>query len=345
MTKKILLGILFSVIFISSPSFVEALTVSPQKMEFLGEPGDILTGEIRLVDTGVGQKRYFVSFENFESKDDSGKPHFVGSFRGLATWLLSDTEVFLREGEEKSLPFSIAVPIDAKPGGYFATIFFEPQTLDNETQDTKIGVLIFLRVEGEMKEGGRIISFSLVNNKRITSTSPFFFEYRFKNEGDDRIIPKGRITVFHNKKESIGFVNLNENGSSVLPGSFRRFESTLHDSRARAPENPSFFQVVKNQWGDFKFGLYTATISVELGENGGTDTRSYKFFILPWQIFISFAFGLAVILYVVSLFFPNILKKIILSLKSLKKIQPKVEDEVPKILPTPAPKKSKRNKK
>ncbi len=255
MTKKILLGILFLVTFVSFPSFVEALTVSPQKMEFFAEPGDILTGEVSLLDTGIGQNRYFISFENFESKDDSGQPHFVGSFSGLATWLSSDTEILLREGEEMSLPFSITIPFDAKPGGYFATIFFEPQTLNNEIKDTKIGVLIFLRVEGEMKEGGRIISFSLANNKKITSASPFLFEYRFKNDGDDRVIPKGRITVFNNKKESIGFVNLNENGSSVLPGSFRRFESTIHDSRVPVPETSSFFQIVKNQWNDFKFYL------------------------------------------------------------------------------------------
>ena len=102
---------------------VFALTVSPARFEITGDPGTTLSGEIEVFNEQEGTRTFFTSYENFEPSGDSGAPHFIGSKDGLATWIRSDSKIILESGKRVVIPFSIAIPQNAEPGGHFAVIF------------------------------------------------------------------------------------------------------------------------------------------------------------------------------------------------------------------------------
>jgi hypothetical protein len=144
----------------ASPVF--ALTVSPARVEITGDPGTTLRGEIGLFNEQEGSKTFFTSFENFEPSGESGAPHFIGAKDGLATWIKTENKVVLESGKRSIVPFSITIPQNAQPGGHFAAIFFGSQAPGTQGSGQvsiggKIGVLVLLRVSGEVAEGGGLL--------------------------------------------------------------------------------------------------------------------------------------------------------------------------------------------
>src|SRR3989344_49466 len=183
-----------------SPLNVEALTVSPVRMEITADPGQTVTGKLLLLNEQDGTKTFYSSFENFEPSGDSGAPRFIGAGDGLATWMEIDSKVTLESGKSIDIPYSITIPQNAEPGGYFAAIFFGSQAPGVQgggevSIGAKIGVLILLRVSGEVAEGGGLLEFITKEKNRFFSTLPISFFYRLNNTGGDRIVPSGEIKI------------------------------------------------------------------------------------------------------------------------------------------------------
>lgn len=275
---------------------VFALTVSPARIEITGDPGSTLQGEIELFNEQDGEKTFFTSFENFEPSGDSGAPHFIGSEDGLATWIRSDSKVTLGSGKRNVISYSIAIPQNAEPGGYFAAIFFgsqEPGASEGGQVSVggKIGVLVLLRVSGEVEEGGGLINFSEKNNKRFFSTLPITFAYRLNNTGGDRIVPKGEMKIKNTVRLNSATLLANKNEGSVLPGSTRKFEVMWGEEQE---ESTGFFQMAGKQWSNFHFGWYTAKLNLSWGTTNQTANSSYNFFVLPWQLLILILIALVI---------------------------------------------------
>lgn len=280
---------------IASPIF--ALTVSPARVEITGDPGEILKGEIELFNEQEGERTFYTSFENFEPSGDSGAPHFVGAKDGLATWLAAENKVVIESGKRTLVPYSITIPKNAEPGGHFAAIFFGSQESGAQgggqvSVGGKIGVLILLRVSGEIEEGGGLLEFTTKENQRFFSTLPITFTYRINNTGGDRVVPLGEIKV----KNTLQFTSVkllaNKNEGSVLPGSTRKFEvgwgqdaQPVNNMESKT-DSPGFFEMAGRQWNNFHFGWYSAKLNLTWGATNQTANASYSFFVIPWQLLI-----------------------------------------------------------
>lgn len=275
---------------VASPAL--ALTVSPAKIEVQADPGETLRGEIEIFNEQVDTKTFFISSENFESRGDSGAPYFIGSENGLATWIRVDPEVTIDSGKRIRVPYTIVVPANASPGGYFAAVFFGSQppkgTGGGEvTIGGKIGVLILLRVQGEVEESAGLIDFAIDGGARFSSTLPIIFAYSFNNTGGDRAVPRGEIKVKNMLRFTSATLLANEREGSVLPNSTRRFEVVWGEKLAdvNAPP-PGFFTMAWRQLKDFHFGWYTARLNLLWGASGQTADSSYSFFVFPWQLIL-----------------------------------------------------------
>ncbi len=322
--KKIFLPILCVSIFVGTPLLTHAFGVSPKKIEISGDPGEVILGGVSLFsENNSSNDEYFVSFENFRPQGNSGIPEFTGDISGLATWFSSESQVSFNSSGEVFFPFSISIPQDARPGGYFSAIFFEPVTESESLVNEKIGVLVFLRVNGEILEEGSILSFSLKNNKKIATQEPLFFEYRFKNDGQDRIVPKGTIQVFNMFNSQIAEFSIDDSSSNILPGSFRKFETVFADGRQSFVENETFFNIVKNQYKNFKFGIYKADLMIEWGEDGAVENKQFNFFFLPWHLLVV-VFGILGVLFFVGRYLLGLYTKHILTETSTKKTKDKI---------------------
>lgn len=287
---------------IASPVF--ALTVSPARVEITGDPGATFQGEIELFNEQEGVRTFFTTFENFEPSGDSGAPRFIGAKSGLATWIKTENKVVLESGKRSVVPFSIAIPKTAAPGGYFAAIFFgsqEPgaQAGGQVSVGGKIGVLVLLRVSGEVVEGGGLLEFSTKpldkasggEEQRFFTTLPIAFTYRVNNTGGDRVVPLGEIKIKNTLQLTSATLLANKNEGSILPNSVRKFEVVWGQepqviSGTEQEITTGFFEMAGRQRREFHLGWYTARLNLVWGVTNQTANQSYSFFVIPWQLLL-----------------------------------------------------------
>ena len=300
---------------IARPTY--ALTVSPAKVDIQGDPGKTLRGQIEIFNEQAESKKFFTSYENFESRGDSGAPYFIGAKSGLATWISSDPEVSIDSGERRVIPYSITIPANAKPGGYFAAIFFGSQPPKGKgggevTIGGKIGVLILLRVNGSVEQSAGLLDFGAKDGKRFFSMLPVTFEYGFNNTGGDKVIPRGEVKIRNTLRFTSATLLANDREGSVLPNSTRRFEVVWGEPQEDADASLGFFATAMNQVKDFHIGWYTAGLNASWGVSAQTANTSYSFFVLPWQLLI-IVFLLALIVWFLSKMWLNRFKRKILA--------------------------------
>jgi len=286
--KKTFFFLLVFALTLSMTGRVSALTVSPTKIEITADPGQTVRGEIELFNEQKELKTFYASYENFESRGDSGAPYFIGAETNLATWISTDSTVTLEPGQHIQVPYTISIPQDAKPGGYFAAIFFGSQPSQGTgggevTIGGKIGILVLLKVAGDVKDSAGLVDFEATGDTRFFSTLPVALEYGFNNAGGDRVVPRGEIKI----KNTFQFVSAtllaNQNEGSVLPNSTRRFEVVWKEKNGSDKET-GFFKTAFSQIKNFHFGWYRADMNVVWGESAQTMRASYHFFIIPWQL-------------------------------------------------------------
>ena len=291
------LSILFATLF-SLTFSAYALTISPARLELGANPGDTVQETFTIINEQDTEQVYYTSVENFEAQGESGTPNFTKSNEGLASWVTVDEKITLKKGEKLKVPFSVTVPTDADAGGHFAAIFLstQPPSLNggDVSVGAKIGMLLLLRVSGDIKEEGGALSFTIKDGGKIVTTLPVDFVYRFNNTGNDRVKPTGVITVKNTFGMETQNLNANKNEGNVLPSSVRRFEVRWGEEDA-PPASASFFSFVKYEMKNFALGLYFADLNLSFGTNG-TSENSLYFFVLPWHLLTVIFVTLAVVI-------------------------------------------------
>lgn len=288
--KKFYATFIAAAIFLAALTFThyaQALTVSPAILEISGDPGSTLAGTIKLFNEKNTTQTFYTSFENFEPSDDSGTPQFVGAEDGLATWLSSTDSVTLAAQERFEVPFTVTIPADVDAGGYFSAIFFGTQAPDLQEGTVsiggRIGVLTLLRVNGDIPEDGGLLSYDTKDSKGFYAIPPIIFEYRFSNNGGDRVVPRGDIELKNTFGSLRDTIDANPTEGSVLPDSARRFSPEWN------PDNTipqGFLQTAKYQWKNFHFGFYTAELNLGWGFTNQLANEAVSFFIFPWQLLL-----------------------------------------------------------
>jgi hypothetical protein len=281
-------------------AFASALTIAPARVEIAGDPGQTISGEYLLINEQQESKTFYSTFENFEAQGETGTPNFVTATEGLATWIDSPSTITLGPGESQKLKYSITIPSNAQPGGHFAAIFWgttDPRQSAGDEQVTigaKIGVLVLLRVNGDIAEGGGVVEFSTKDSVRFFTMLPIDFVYRFANDGGDRIKPQGTVTI----KNTFGFTtdvfDANPQDGNVLPGSVRKYDiawtdidpdDEKKDEKTEMPEG--FVDTLKFQMSHFALGMYRAKIDLAYGQNEElVSSASFMFFVFPWQLML-----------------------------------------------------------
>lgn len=279
----------------------QALTISPASDEIGGNPGDTVSRSFLLINEQSSDQTFYTSVENFESSGETGTPNFVPSKEGLASWIRITEKVTLKKGERINVPYQVMVPSNADAGGHFAAIFLStvpPPKQDGESVSVgaKVGMLVLLKVSGDTKENGGLVSFNILENKKVLTSLPVNFEYRFKNDGNNYVRPEGDIVIKNMFGMESGRVSANKSGN-VLPSSTRKFKVRYGEIDAPAVSAP-FFTQVKFQWNNFALGAYFADINLTFGDSGKVSS-SLTYFIFPWQL-LSVIIG--VVLLVVILF-------------------------------------------
>ncbi len=283
-----------------------ALTLTPVRIELSGDAGTVVTSEITLINDRDTEETFYSSYANFEAQGETGSPNFVNPTEGLGTWIHTDDVVVLSPGTSKIIPVTITIPTNAEPGGYFAAVFFgtnnpNPSDAGTVSIGAKTGVLVLLRVNGDVDENGGILEFGTKSGSKFFTSLPVSFYYRFQNTGGDRVKPEGDITIKHFVGFTKARVPANLVEGNVLPNQIRRFEASWQSKNGNSvavDEKLNFIENVKNQWVNFAFGYYKANISLVYGEGDKITESSVGIWVFPWQLLITILVALFIIRFI-----------------------------------------------
>lgn len=295
-------------LFLLSAQNVFAITLTPPRLELAGDPGEAINSSFKVTNDSNSNVTYYTQVENFEAQDETGSPSFVTTREGLATWVNVDETITIKAGEQKTVPFSINVPRNAEPGGYFASIFVRttppPRNGGEVSIGARLGTLLLVRVNGEIQEGVDILEFSTKSKQRFYSSLPVEMYYRFQNTGSDRVKPEGDIVIKNILGMNAKILSANRTDGSVLPRSIRKFETFWINGGGGKEELTAelssqkidgFFGQAKSQLSNFAFGIYSANLDIRFGESGHTANSKFWFIVFPWQLTLIVLLGLLVI--------------------------------------------------
>lgn len=291
-------AVLFSFLFSGS---ADALIASPARIEIEADSGEKISSKLSLINDGETARTFYFSAENFEAQEETGNPQFVSADDGLAAWIEAPSQITLDPKEKKEIPFYVNVPKDAGVGGHFAAIFWgtnPPKTTEGGQVAIggKTGLLVFLKVRGNIVEKGEIIEFGNLFSGKVQSSLPVDFYYRFKNSGNDRTKPAGKLVIRNMFGKETKSMDVNEKQGSVLPESVRKFfiswgredavDVAAELEKGTLYPKKTFFEAVRAQISPFALGRYTADINLQYGLEKKSAQSKFVFYVIPWQLLL-----------------------------------------------------------
>lgn len=274
---------LFCVLLLSAPTVLRAqeslvLSVTPPLFQVSAVPGQAWESQIKIINTNAYDITVYATPVNFEPLGEAGQGRFVPIIAGetagqtLAEWIrVTSDPVVVPKEQSIEIPFSVAVPNDAPPGGHFAAVLIgtRPPDATNQTSMVRtaqlVTSLVFLRVAGDVIEAGAIREFS--TSKYITDTPQAEFSLRFQNDGNVHLQPRGDIRIYNMWGKERGVIPINQTSSfgNVLPNSIRNFQFSWEGER-------NFTDL----------GRYTAVASLAYGTDGiKSASQELHFWIIP----------------------------------------------------------------
>src|SRR3989344_5747198 len=311
-------GVFFVSIFISAFIFLflpfynaQALTLTPIRMEIAGDPGQVLSQEMTLINERDTDEKYYASYANFEASGETGSPSFVNATEGLGTWMETVESIDLPANSSKIVQVKIKIPANADPGGHFAVVFWgtQPPTTDSCSLaiGAKVGMLVLLRVNGDVDENGGILEFATKDKQTFFTHLPVSFYYRFQNSGGDRIKPEGDIAMKNIFGMTAEKISANPVEGNILPNSIRKIEANWQGRGGTAGptdlDNKNFLTKAKYEWRNFAFGRYKAKMLLTYGTQKETALSSFVFWVLPWHLLIFIIIDLFLVFIIVRFIF------------------------------------------
>jgi hypothetical protein len=289
-------GITLSALFGGAPK-ADALTLSPPTFEATVNPGDTEFGVIKLYNEDVFTVTFYPLVRNFTFTDESGTPQFYPATEerdgtGLGKWLtISSLEPITLEPQARAnISYSINVPRDAQPGGHYGGVLFSTQPPDENQSGVgvgaQVGALFLVRVSGEAKEAASIAEYGFANPRPWHNTLPIDLFLRFENSGNVHLRPTGNVFVKNMLGQQVASIRVNESFGGVLPHSIRRFTFGWK----KAGIDPTAPAII-NEWKNFGFGRYTATLVLNYGSTNKIISQDLVFYVWPWRLMLVFGIG------------------------------------------------------
>jgi len=266
--------------------FCQAVTISPILDSVAINPGEGVFRTMTIFNEGDEEEEYYLFAKNFSPTGEEGEVLISEEQYGLTEWIVFPARsVAVGPKESVDVDFSINVPQNADPGGHYAAVFAStraPEDLEGVGLSSNVGMLLLVRVEGDITEDVRLLDFNTIGSKKVYNHLPVKFEYRLENRGTVHVKPEGTIKVsgLFGKDEA----NANPDNSRNLPNSIRRIDAQWSKG---AVEEGGFFTDLKNEWKNFGLGYYKANLDITYGANDQQIVGETSFWVFPWRVMLS----------------------------------------------------------
>lgn len=267
--------------------------VGPGKVELLASPGQTIIKNITVVNRFATPKTFQLDLEDFKGSRENGvNLELLGALRGpysLKDYLNPEASTFtLQPGDRITIPVRVTIPKDAVPGGLYGSIIVttkeDPSNPSVNAEDatgnvkviSRIAVLFFVRIKGDVKESGSLLGFSA--DKFYYDATPVNFGFSYENTGSVYANPYGNITI----KNLYGSV---VDSVEVLP--FYVLPNALRTNQVKWTGN------------GYRLGYYTATLKLNYGFNNQFSEKTVGFLVISWKLVIGVLIALALLVLII----------------------------------------------
>lgn len=265
-------GLLLSAKIIFAQQAARSITIVPPTSEFKVDPGDRTEGTLKVVNSSNTPLTFKAQVRDFVVEDSIGSPHILpdntlSKKYSASAWISVEPSTFTIEpGKTQKLSYFMQIPADARPGGHYAAVVYEPQEPigiqgTGTGVETHVATLFYVRVNGTIVENATVKKFAA--EKSFAEYGPATIKTQIINYSDSHIRPQGSVSVKNVLGQTVYTEKLEEH--NIFPEATRDFTTVLGKK--------------------LMFGPYTAELKATYGTNNNlTLFATTGFFILPWKI-------------------------------------------------------------
>lgn len=313
-TERLLkLGICVSVLFLLTLCVVSVvraqiprsqIAVAPSRQELVIDPGEVKAINVKFINQEDTPISGLLKAVDFIVEDKEGTPTFleetititgttlISPRFSAASWVsLPYDRITIAGKDQVTVNAKITAPPDARPGGRYLAIYFEP----GGTLPEKIGVpreaaspvamkiagLVYIRVSGPITEDAYVVRFAA---PRFSEYGPIPITTEILNRGDYHIRPLGTITLTNMLGREVDKVELKE--ANIFPDVSRIFENE-----------------VGQRW---MWGKYKAQLAATFGEQGKALTATVFFWVFPWKLASAIILAIIILVLLLTTFYRRI---------------------------------------
>lgn len=293
------------------------LSVAPARQSLTVDPGGSTAVVVKFFNNSDTPISGNIKVADFIVEDKEGSPTFIEGTASFPTrfaaagWVqLASEKAVLPANDKVSVQAKINVPLDAKPGGRYFAVYFEPTSAVPQEAETALGegvsavtprvaALVYLRVSGPIEENANLIRFSAPS---FLEYGPVTVETEILNLGNYHIKPLGVITLTDMFGQIKDEVKLNE--VNIFPDASREYKSEIG-----------------KKW---MLGKYTLNLTAPYGESGKVITAATSVWLFPWRVALAIILGIVIVITLIIISWKGLGKK-------QKELEKKLEEEISEI--------------
>ena len=307
-----MLCLIFIVCLTSSPAHALPafnITSSPLPIELVTTPGQTVSTDLRVQNSGTAVAKIKVSLLKFKASGTNGQPQLLPRQAGddFFDWVSFSKDNFVANPNVwNTVTMTIRTPSDSAFGYYYAVVFSQDSSADTlQTALTSklngaAATLVLLNVQaaGEKKKV-EVASFS--TDKKLYEYLPVTFNVSVKNVGNIHLVPRGSIYISRDHKKTIAVLDVNPNAGNTLPSSSRVFSVAWSDgfpvydkkldstgAQVTGKDGKPTLQLKYDfsKTNKLRFGKYYAHLTL-VYDDGAKDVPiegEVSFWVVPWKM-------------------------------------------------------------
>ncbi len=320
--RKVLLLSLFFLLLGTRPVFAQevSLGIYPPIIDITATPPAQIKAPITVSNDSDKPVELLIALQPFKGqRTNDGQIEFVPDLTGPDPKLFEKVQIIdgdtavdtvnIDARQEKTLTFLLDIDKETSFGDYYFSVIFVSKNKNqpsNSSADTPsgVGTNVLLSIGPKGKTRGSVDSF----------TSPFFvtggpikFDLALNNDSDHFILPTGAVIVQNIFGQRVGKVDL-------LPQYLLAHSTRYLRHRPESSASSQFIEKIDRQVGTpyvlwpekFLLGIYSATATIALSDNGPVITSTTYFIALPVP-FIVFA---SIVVFVIAGIYLRVTKKL-----------------------------------
>lgn len=164
----------------------QVITLTPTSLDRVIQPGSSYNGSFEILNQGQGGYTFHVYAAPYGVKNEDYTPNFSTPLPGapnVTSWFkFSTTSVHVDPGQSATVNYTITMPANTPPGGYYAAAFAEtklPPKANSIVLNERVGEIFYLQAAGPVAQKGELLTWQsgFFQEPPLTST------LRLKNAG------------------------------------------------------------------------------------------------------------------------------------------------------------------